>query len=174
VLAHRRLGCRGVDGVRQLGGIGQALGQLHTAHRAGLLVLLPAAAREVAAHHGLHWNGLEALHEHGASLHLRHFGGRDHALGHLARQVVGHDVAQLVEPEQRHAGEQLALAGDRLAHDHVEGRQAVAGHHEDAVLAHGVVVAHLATRQQRQGGQGGGVQGGRAGLGHGGRTEGAR
>ncbi|MDT4852040.1 hypothetical protein FQZ97_862570 [compost metagenome] len=68
--------------------------------------------------------------------------------------------AELVEPEQRELGEQSALAGDRLAHDHVEGTDAVGRHHEDAVVAHGVVVAHLAARKQGQGFQGGGVEGG--------------
>ena len=67
---------------------------------------------------------------------------------------LGHDVAELAEPEQRHLREQFALARDRLAHDHVEGRQAVAGDHQDAVVADGVVVAHLAAREQRQGGEG--------------------
>ncbi|MCY1548246.1 hypothetical protein D9M68_843420 [compost metagenome] len=71
-------------------------------------------------------------------------------------QAVG---AELVEPEQRKPGEQLTFAGNRLAHDHVKGADAVAGHHQDAVFADGVVVAHLATRQQGQGGEGRGVQG---------------
>ena len=88
--------------------------------------------------------------------------GAHHALGRIAGEVDGADVqalgAQLVEPEQRQLGEQRALARNRLAHDHVKGADAVGGHHQDAVVAHGVVVAHLATREQRQGSQGGGVQ----------------
>ena len=60
-------------------------------------------------------------------------------------------MGQLVEPEQGHPREQRALAGDRLAaHDHVEGRDAVGGHHQDAIGADGVVVAHLAAAEQRQ------------------------
>ncbi len=47
-------------------------------------------------------------------------------------------------------GQHLALAGDRLAHDDVEGRQAVGRHHQQSVVADRVVVAHLAARQQRQ------------------------
>ena len=114
------------------------------------LVLLPAAAGEVAAHHGFDRQRLQALDEHRAAPHLRALVGCDHAFGVLAGEVVRHDVAQPRKPEQRHARQQLALAGDRLAHDHVEGRQAVAGHHQQPVVADGVVVAHLAARQQRQ------------------------
>ena len=65
-------------------------------------------------------------------------------------QAIG---AELVEPEQRHFGQQLAFAGNGLAHDHVERADAVGGHHQDAVVAHCVVVAHLATGQQGQGGE---------------------
>ena len=58
---------------------------------------------------------------------------------------------QLVEPEQRHLRQQRPLARDRLTHDHIERTDAVRGHHQDAVGAHRVVVAHLAACQQGQG-----------------------
>ena len=52
------------------------------------------------------------------------------------------------EPEQRHARQHLALAGDRFAHHDVEGAQAVGGDHQHAVVADRVVVAHLAARER--------------------------
>jgi hypothetical protein len=56
--------------------------------------------------------------------------------------------SELVEPEQRHFGQQRTLAGNGLAHDHVKRAQAVTGDHQDAVVTYGVVVAHLAAGQQ--------------------------
>ena len=68
----------------------------------------------------------------------------------ISGQVVRHDVPQLVEPEQRHLGQDFSLAGDGLTHDHVEGRQPVAGDHQQPVAADRVVVAHLAACKQGQ------------------------
>ena len=70
------------------------------------------------------------------------------------------------------AAQQGAFAGNRLAHDDVKGREPVACHHQDAVVADRVVVAHLAARQQRQRCKGEGVQGRGAGLGGHGRQVG--
>jgi len=131
------------------------------------LVFLPATAGQIAAHHGFDRHGLQAAHEHGAAAHLFDLVRLHHAFGRLTRQVVGANALQPLEPEQRHLCQQHALAGDGVVHDHVEGRNPVAGDHEDAVLAHGIVVAHLAARQQGQGVQVGGVQCGKVGLGHG-------
>jgi hypothetical protein len=44
--------------------------------------------------------------------------------------MVWHQVGELLEPPQRHPGEDLALVGDRRAQDVVERRDAVARHHE--------------------------------------------
>ena len=43
-----------------------------------------------------------------------------------------------------------AFARYRFAHHHVKSRNAVRGHHQDAVVAHRVVVSHLASGQQGQ------------------------
>ena len=67
--------------------------------------------------------------------------------------------AQFFKPEQGHLCEQSTLAGNGLAHDDVKSAKPVTGKHEDAVSADGVVVTDLTARQQRQGMQGGGVQG---------------
>jgi tRNA isopentenyl-2-thiomethyl-A-37 hydroxylase MiaE len=81
---------------------------------------------------------LQPLHQHRAARHLRHLGGQHHAFGRLAGQVDRAQVqpfgAKLVEPEQRHLREQLALARNGLAHDDVKGTDTVAGHHQDAVI----------------------------------------
>jgi hypothetical protein len=114
------------------------------------LVLLPAAAGQVTPHHRLHRNRLQALDQHRAATHLLDLVAGHDRLGRLAGQVVRHDVPQLVEPEQRHLGQDFSLAGDGLTHDHVEGRQPVAGDHQQPVAADGVVVAHLAACKQGQ------------------------
>ena len=165
VMAGLRLARRREDRLGQLARVAQARRQLHAADRLRLLIFRPAAARQVAAHHRFDRDRLQAAHQHRAARDLRHFGGSDDALGRLSRQMVGTQVTELAEPEQGHLREQFALARDRLAHDHVEGRQAVAGDHEETVGADRVVVAHLAAREQRQRDQGGGVQGGGHGRG---------
>ena len=158
MLAGLGLGGGREDRLGQLAGVFQAGGQRHAADRLRGLVFLPAAAGQVAAHHGLDRNRLEPLDQHRAAYHLRQLGRCDHALGRLASQVVGADVAELAEPEQRHLREQRAFAGDRLTQNHIKSAEPVAGDHQQAVFADGVVVAYLAARQQRQRRQGGGVQ----------------
>ena len=87
-----------------------------------------------------------------SATHLLDLVRRHHALGGVACQMVGHDVAQLVEPEQRHLRQQRPLARDRLTHDHIERTDAVRGHHQDAVAAHRIVVTHLAAGEKWEGG----------------------
>ena len=166
MIAHLCLGSRGIDGFRQLGRVHQACGQLHAAYGLVFLVFLPAAAGQIAAHHRFNHDGLEALDQHGAALHLLDFLGRHHGLGGFARQVVRADVAQLVKPKQRHLRQQYTLARNGFTHDHIESRQTVRRHHQNAVIAHGVVVTHLAASQQRQRGDVGSVQSRSRGLCH--------
>ena len=97
-------------------------------------------AGEVAAGHALDREHLEPLaHDRAAGDGVGHVGGDD---------VVGHQVGQLVEPPQRHPGQDLALVGDGGVEDEVEGRDPVAGDHQQpaGVLAgvEPVEVAHLA------------------------------
>ena len=79
---------------------------------------------------------------------MRHFSGSYHGFGRIACQVVRANVAQLGKPEQRHLRQQRAFARNRLAQDHVKRADAVAGHHQKAVSAYGVVVADFASGQQ--------------------------
>ena len=150
MLAHSGFGRRREDRLGQLGRITQARRQGHATHALLRLVFGPAAACQIAAHHGFYRQGLQAFDEHAAALHLRHLIGLHHAFGRIAREMVGADVAEFAKPEQGHLREQSALAGDWLVHDHIKRADAVAGHHQDAVIAHGVVVAYLAARQERQ------------------------
>ena len=162
VLTHLGFGRWGVDGLGQTAGVVQAFGKLHATHRAAVLVFLPTAAGQVATHHSLYRNRFQALHQHGAAGDLWCLFGADHALRRVTGEVDGTNVqpfgAELLEPKQAQAGEQSALAGDGLTHDDVERTDAVGSHHEDAVVTDGVVVADFAASQQRQGGQGRGVQ----------------
>jgi hypothetical protein len=52
----------------------------------------------------------------------------------------------------RQPPQHLALAGDRVGQDDVEGRQAIAGDDQQLVGIDGVDVAHLAAAEQRQAG----------------------
>ena len=118
VVAHLGLGRGREDRLRQLLGLAQPGRQLDPADRAGGLVVLPARAGDVAAHHALHRHHLEPLDQHRAAAVL---------LGHVRvrDQVVGADVGRPVEPEGGQAGEHLALVGDRRRVHHVVGGDAV-------------------------------------------------
>ena len=131
--------------------LGQAFGQAQAgrqpqaAHAPGLLVVAPAGTDQVAAHDGLHRQRLEAAHAHAAPGKLR-------ALGVVERQFVQGQAAAVarqhageeVEPERRHPGQRLALAGDRCRQHHVERRQAVGGHQQQVLGVDLVQVADLA------------------------------
>jgi hypothetical protein len=72
-----------------------------------------------------------------------------------AGQLVGNDVAELVEPEIGHGLQHFALARNRVGQDDVEGGQAVGGDDEQLVGVDGVDVADLALGDERQAGDGG-------------------
>ncbi len=59
-------------------------------------------------------------------------------------QVVGDQPAQLVEPPQRHPGQDLALVGDVRGEHEVEGREPVGRHHQQLAVSELIQVAHLA------------------------------
>ena len=147
MVAELSLGGRGKDGLRELGGLGEALGKLDAADGAVGVVGLLSGTGEVAADDALDGHGLGLLDEHGAAgeviavlLEL----GRE--VRDLARDhVVGHEIGEALEPERRDAGKDLALVGDLVGQDEVVRGDAVAGNHEQAVAAV-VDVAHLAVR----------------------------
>lgn len=132
------------DGFRELFGLAQAGGELDAADFARRLVVLPAAADDVAARNALDENRLQALRNHGAAGNLRNFLGLHDRFRGNAREVIGDHVLQLLEPEVRERRKNLALAGNRIAEDHVKGGNAVRGDKQKLVVAHGVAVADLA------------------------------
>ncbi|MNS95725.1 hypothetical protein D3C72_1299950 [compost metagenome] len=151
MLAQLGLGRRGEDRFRQFFRLLQARWQLDAADAARVLVIFPARTDDVATHDCLDHDRLQALGHDGAALHLLHFISCHHGFRRHAGQVVRHDMAQFLEPEIAHLVQDLALAGDRLVHDDIEGRQAVRGDDQDLVVANGVIVADLAVAQQWQG-----------------------
>ena len=66
----------------------------------------------------------------------------------MVRAQIRPVFTQLFKPKQRHLRQQRAFARNRLAHDDVKRAQAVAGDHQNAVVAHGVVVADFASGEQ--------------------------
>ena len=135
--------------------LGQAVGQLEAGrhgrpvHGARLLVLLVGLAGQIAAHDALELAASRPAAPAGPVRPTRRGsamprqGGLD-LRGVGGQQGAGHDVGHLVAPEDGHGGEHPALVGDRLGHDHVEGADPVRGHHEQAVVAGVVELAHLA------------------------------
>ena len=102
MIAELGLGRRGKDGLRELGGLGQALGELDAADGAVGVVGLLSGAGEVAAHDALDGHGLGLLDEHGAASEvvavLLELLGE---VGDVARDhVVGHEVGEALEPER--------------------------------------------------------------------------
>ncbi len=67
-------------------------------------------------------------------------------------EVVGNDVAQLFQPEQRQSGQHPALVGNRRREHVVECGQPV-GSDNHQVLAGGINVAHFAARVALYAGQ---------------------
>ena len=65
--------------------------------------------------------------------------------------MVGDDVFEEVEPEERELGEDLAFVGDSAAQDVVEGGDAVGGDEEELIAGEGVDVADLAARGEGKG-----------------------
>jgi hypothetical protein len=122
------------DRVLELGGLLQPLGERDAADGAGGLVVLPAAADQIAAGDGFHRHGFEFLRHHRApGVQRRIHAGRQHRGDIDAGQVVGHQVSGLGEPEVGDLAKHLALAGNGVGQHHVERGQAVGGHHQQAV-----------------------------------------
>src|SRR4051794_12820837 len=109
------------------------------AYLAARAVVLPARAREVAAHDALDREHLEA-----AAL-------RRAAVFAQRKQVVRHELARAREPEPGEAGEHASLVGDLGRQDYVEGRDAVAGDEEQALVVECVELADFPAADVRRG-----------------------
>lgn len=116
----------------------EAILELDAVNDTGALVLCPSAAGDVSANDCLDGQHLCALYEHGAALDLVLYGVQ--ALFELRGEVVivgGDDVGldegggEQTEPEGGEGVQELALVGDAILEDDVEGRDAVGGYKED-------------------------------------------
>ena len=139
------------DRLRQLLGLAETLRQRDAADRTASLVVLPPRADQVAAHDRLDRERLQLARHHRPAPHLRALGRRYDALGIDAGQVVGHYMAEPVEPEIGQGVEHASLVGDRLGHHDVERAEPIGGDDQQLVAADGVGVAHLAAVHERQG-----------------------
>ena len=115
-----RLRCGREDRLRELVGLLQALGKLVPADLAARAVVLPARAGEIAAHHALDRQHLEA-----AALHRA-------AVVADGEHVVRDDRPEEREPVAGEAGQDAALVRDLGRQDDVEGRDPVGRNEEQA------------------------------------------
>ena len=129
----------------QLLGLLQSRRQRNAADPARGLVVLPAGADQVAAHHRLDGQCVEPPRDHRATFGLRPFGRvRQHRGQRPLQQVVADQVGGPAEPEIRDGGQDAALAWDRVRQDHVEGRKAIGGDDQQTVGIDGIDIANLA------------------------------
>jgi hypothetical protein len=139
VVAQVGLRGRGEDRLGQVAAVLEPGGQRDAADLARTPVVEQSGSGEVAARHALHGEHVELFADHRAPRDGRRHVGRD--------DVVADQPGQLLEPPQRHPGEDLALVGDRGVEDEVEGRDAVARDHQEPTLVltgiDPVEVAHL-------------------------------
>src|SRR5258708_1869912 len=136
----------GEDGFGKAIGFPEAGRQLDAADRAGLLVVLPAGAGEIAAHDALYGEHLRSFDEHAATVELIEIGlefARELG-GVRGDEMVRDGGLEEVEPEEGELGEDLALVGYAAAENMVEGGDAVAGDEEELIAGEGVDVADLA------------------------------
>ena len=148
--ADRCLVGRREDRLGQAIGDLQAHGQGDAADRAGVLIVLPAGADQVATHHGLDRQGLEFADQHSASFALGHLFRREPLRELQVRGMVRHQLRKAPHPEVGDRGQYRALAGNRLRKNHVEGRKPVAGDDQHVFVADRENVPHLAAVQARQ------------------------
>ena len=147
VVTDLGLGGRGEDRLRQLGRLGEALGQLDTADGAVLPVLLEPGAGEVAADDTLEREHLQLAADHRAAEDLL----RDPLIvggtGEVVREVQG------VEEEVAHRSEDASLVRDVGVQDVVVGGDPVGGHHEEGDVVDLVDLAHFTCGKVRVLGQ---------------------
>jgi hypothetical protein len=121
------------------------------AEAAAGLIVLPARADQVAAHHRLDRQRLESAHDHGAAFEQRQIGCIARGtLERLTGQMVGDDRSGAREPEARDLIEHAAFAGNGIGQYDIEGRQAIGGDDQQALRVERIDIAHLAAMQALQ------------------------
>ena len=134
MVADGGFGGRGEDDFGQLLGFLQAGGKGNAAYRAGLPVVFPAAAGQVAAHDGFHFDRGQFFGDDGAFFQCLRLVVRQYVVNGVAREVVGHDVGEFAEPEVGDGGEDFAFAGNGVVEDDVEGGEAVGCDHQHTFI----------------------------------------
>ena len=135
MLADCGFGGWGEDDFGQFFGFAQVFRQPDAADFACGLVGFPAAAADVAAHHGFYFDGGKPFGDNSAGCDGLGFGFGQDVVHSLPCEVVGHDVGEFAEPEIGDLGEDFAFAGDGFVENDVKGGEAVAGDDE-----HGLAV----------------------------------
>src|SRR3974390_3246828 len=136
------------DRFGQLVGFAKTSGKLDAADCAVRLIFLPSGAGEIAARDAFDGKRMRFANDHGASREFVQMlveGGGKFGGG---EDVVRHDVAKKIEPEERELREDAALVGDGSGHDDIEGGEAIGSDEEEAV-AEIVNVAHFAASGRR-------------------------
>ena len=59
-------------------------------------------------------------------------------------------MGELGKPKLAHAIEDHTLLGDGFGHHYIEGREPIAGDHQQLVIAHRIEITNLAATNQRQ------------------------
>src|SRR6266852_5312880 len=115
-------------------------------------IVLPTRAGDVTAYDAFNRQRLRLSHDHGAACEfvLELVEGRREIRG--AEDVVGNDVLQEIEPEERELSQNAALVGDWRGKDDVEGGEPVRGDDQELV-AEIVDVADFAARSRCQAGE---------------------
>ena len=151
MLAQLGLGGRREEGRFKLVRFPHAGRQLIAAERAGLLIVFPARAGNVAAYDTFHRQGLCLADQYGTPFKFVLPGGKGGGEPvHIAfHQMIGDDVLELVHPEQGDLVQDHALVGDGLVHDDIEGGHAVGCDDEQGLVVDVIDVANLAAGQQR-------------------------
>ena len=137
-MAGLRLGGGREDRFGQRVAFTQTFGQWNAADSASLQVLLPSGAGEIASRDALDLDHLGAAHPHGPAFELLR------KPGHVgAQEMIGHDVAQEIQPEQRHPREDASFLGDSGGENVVERRNPVRSDDQQPIAVL-VDIAHFA------------------------------
>ena len=146
-------GCGGEDWLRKAVGFAEATGEFDAADGAGLLIIFPAGAGEVAADDTLDGEHLRALDQHAAAIELPdkrlQFGGEVRC--DRSDEMVRNGGLQEVEPEERQLRQYLPLVGNAAAEDMIKSRDAIGGDEEKFVVGERVDIADLAAGGEGKG-----------------------
>src|SRR5262249_29467705 len=120
------------DRLRQLVALPQAGRQLDAADTPAGLILLPAAAGQIAANDALDRHDLGLAAEHRAAVERGSQVRRDN-IGRGGDQMMRDTARERLEPEERQGCQDAALVGNAAGHNDVERRDAISGDDQQLV-----------------------------------------